>query len=155
MFFLEESLKEAYIIPIIINITFPITYTRIELEPSLNSKNSPNNPIVKIVLNKIESIKKQPHPAGGLDPLALLRLPCEVLEKSLEEDNGEEIFLLLYKPVPGILVFKYVPLGPIVRLAPLGPILVLIPFLLRLICTPGAIFILLLKFQDIINKIVV
>ena len=56
-------------------------------------------------------------------------------------------------PVPGIPVCRYVPLGPKVTFAPLGPIEVLTPLLLKLICTPGAILILFLKDQAIVQLV--
>ena len=60
-------------------------------------------------------------------------------------------FVLEYKPVPGIPVCKYVPFLPKDSFAPLGPTDVLIPPLLKFKCTPGAILILLRKFQAIQN----
>jgi len=52
-------------------------------------------------------------------------------------------------------VCKYVPLGPMVTFAPFGPIDVLTPLLLRFICTPGAILILFLNDQAIVQQVLV
>lgn len=85
----------------------------------------------------------------GHDYLKYINTPAISRDIKITFQFKNDIFVLLYNPVPGILVFKYAPLLPIDTLAPFGPTETLAPDLLKFISIPGKTLNLFLKFHDI------